>query len=56
MKTQIENTEKFYVARDNDGRLFKFEYKNTVKPWEAPCKHINAWPFDGNFYITGTDY
>ena len=35
MKAQIENTEKFYVARDNDGRLFKFEYKNTMKPWEA---------------------
>lgn len=56
MKTRIENTEKFYVARDNDGRLFKFEYRNTMRPWQAPCKHINAWPFNGNFYVTGSDY
>ena len=26
MKAQIENTKKFYVARDKDGRLFKYAY------------------------------
>lgn len=56
MKTQNSNIEKFYVARDNDGRLFKFEYKNTMKPRDAPCKYVNAYPFDGNFYVTGSDY
>lgn len=56
MKAQIENTEKFYVARDKDGRLFKYAYWAGMQAPDRPHRHIYAMPFDGNFYVTGFDY
>lgn len=56
MKAQIENTEKFYVARDKDGRLFKYAYWAGMLATDRPHRHIHAMPFDGNFYVTGFDY
>lgn len=56
MKAQIENTEKFYVARDKDGRLFKYAYWAGMQAPDRPHRHIYAMPFDGNFYVTEFDH
>ena len=47
---------KVYVARDKDGRLFKFPYWAGMLATEIPHRHINAMPFDGNFYSQGVNY
>lgn len=47
---------KFYIARDKDGKLFRYPYWAGMCATDIPHKHINAYPFDGNFYVQGTDY
>ena len=47
---------KFYIARDKDGRLFKYSHWDGMVATEIPHKHINAYPFDGNYYMQGRDY
>lgn len=47
---------KFYIARDKDGKLFKYPYWAGMCATDIPHKHINAYPFDGNFYVQGRDY
>lgn len=48
---------KVYIARDKDGRLFKFPYwAGIMLATEIPHRHINAMPFDGNFYSQGVNY
>lgn len=42
---------KFYIARDKDGKLFKYPYWVGMCATDIPHKHINAYPFDGNFYV-----
>lgn len=52
----VENVMKVYIARDKDGRLFKYPYWTGMLATEIPHKHMCAYPFDGNHYIQGKDY
>lgn len=47
---------KAYIARDKDGRLFKYPYWANMLATEIPHKHINGYPFNGNYYVQGSDY
>lgn len=47
---------KVYIARDKDGRLFKYPYWDGMLETSKPHKHYNSVPFDGNHYVTGSDY
>lgn len=47
---------KHYIARDNDGSLYKFPYWSGMVATAIPHKRINGYPFDGNFYSEGSDY
>lgn len=47
---------KYYLARNKDGNLYKFPYWPGMTATDIPHKHINAYPFDGNFYRQGPDY
>lgn len=42
---------KVYIARDKDGRLFKYPYWTGMLATEIPHKHMCAYPFDGNHII-----
>lgn len=42
---------KIYLARDKDGRLYKYVCDNSALATEIPRKHVCDYPFDGNFYI-----
>lgn len=48
--------EKFWIARNKNGELFKFPYSENQLATEIPHKHICGYPFDGNYYVTGKDY
>lgn len=48
--------EKFWIARNKDGKLFKFPYSENQLATEIPHKHMRAYPFDGNHYVEGKDY
>lgn len=47
---------KVYIARDKDGRLFKYPYWTGMLATEIPHNMLHAYPFDGNYYIQGKDY
>ena len=47
---------KVYIARDKDGRLFKYPYWAGMLATDRPHRHIHAMPFDGNFYVDSKDY
>lgn len=46
----------YFVARDRDGKLYKYPYWNGMLETSKPYAHIRAYPFDGNFYAQGSDY
>lgn len=47
---------KIYIARDKDGRLFKYPYWDGMLATSIPHRHNNVVPFDGNHYVIGDDY
>lgn len=47
---------KIYLARDKDGRLYKYTCPDNPLATEIPHKHVCAYPFDGNFYIQNKEY
>lgn len=47
---------KQYIARNKDGRLYKFPYWDGMTATDIPHKHLRAYPFDGNYYVQGTYY
>ena len=47
---------KYYIARDKDGRLFKYPYRVGMTATDIPHKHVSAYPFDGNYYAQGRGY
>lgn len=47
---------KFYIARNKDGKLYKFPYWEGMTATDIPHKHISAYPFDGNYYVQDINY
>lgn len=47
---------KIYLARDKDGRLYKYVCPSDPLATEIPHKHVCAYPFDGNFYIQNKEH
>ena len=43
---------KFFIARDQDGKLFKYPYEEGMCASDIPHRHWRGYPFDGNYYIS----
>lgn len=53
-RTNMANV--YFIARDKDGSLWKYPYWEGMTATDIPHRHVNVYPFDGNYYVQGAYY